>query len=104
LGRYCPEGSAAGIGCPAGTFSDTRGLTLATDCPQCDPGWYCPTIGLITPYGECEAGHYCKLGALASNPDGESWGYLCPVGHYCPQGTATPVACDLGTYNALEGM
>lgn len=29
---------------------------------------------------------------------------LCTVGHYCPSGTSTPVACPLGTYGSTQGL
>ena len=48
--------------------------------------------------GDCDAGHYCELGAEYSNPTAQGWGYLCPAGHYCPQGTPTPQDCPKGTY------
>ena len=93
-----------GTGCPAGRFGNITGLTVDTDCFECSPGWYCPTIGLVVPHAECTESHYCLLGALSPTPDGESWGYLCPVGHYCPQGIPTPQPCPSGTFKASTGQ
>ena len=28
----------------------------------------------------------------------------CPVGHYCPRGTADPIGCAAGTYNDLTNQ
>ncbi|XP_013387786.1 multiple epidermal growth factor-like domains protein 11 [Lingula anatina] len=97
-GLYCPQGSSVGVNCPIGRYGNQTGLTTSTECTLCDPGWYCPTPGLTASWGECTAGHYCELGATAASPRNETWGYLCPVGHYCPQGIPTPTPCPQGTY------
>ena len=34
----------------------------------------------------------------------EVWGYLCPVGFYCPQGTPAPIGCAAGTYLESTGI
>ena len=92
-----------GTECPIGSYGNQTGLTSALECPLCDPGWYCPTIGLTEPYQECTAGYYCELGATSPNPANETYGYYCPVGHYCPQGIPTPQTCPAGTYNPYVG-
>ena len=94
----------AGEECPIGRYGNQTGLKTATECPLCDPGWYCPSTGLTEPHEECTAGHYCELGATSANPTNETYGYYCPVGHYCPQGTPTPQQCPPGTYNPYTGM
>nr|XP_006821768.1 PREDICTED: multiple epidermal growth factor-like domains protein 10-like [Saccoglossus kowalevskii] len=103
-GNICPMGRYSGIDCPAGRYGNTTGLSADIECPLCDPGYYCPNPGLVTPFDECTAGHYCELGATTPNPTSESYGYLCPVGHYCPQGTPTPVDCGAGYRQPQEGM
>ena len=50
-----------------------------------------------------QAGHYCYSGAVHATPLNETWGWLCPVGHYCPRGTPSPQPCPAGTYMPLEG-
>ena len=41
-GHYCEAQTASAIPCPAGTFSSSIGLTLATQCWTCVEGHYCP--------------------------------------------------------------
>lgn len=94
----------AGEDCAIGTYGNQSGLMAQADCTPCDAGYHCPMPGLTTPYQECQAGHYCQLGAEFSNPYNETWGYLCTEGHYCPQGTPTLVDCPTGTYQPLEGL
>jgi len=80
------------------------------------------TEDIISPVGDCAAGHWCTFGidrqypsetnltALVNNTcyDGRTLGYggLCPVGYYCPGGVASvhPVPCDNGTYADEEGL
>lgn len=104
LGKYCPQGSALGTDCPPGRYGNTTGLAAETDCPLCDAGYYCPMPALTAPYQQCEAGHYCQIGAQYANPFNQTWGYLCPKGHYCPKGTPTPISCGRGTYQPDEGQ
>ena len=93
-----------GAFCPVGTFNNVTGLRAANECTPCSPGSYCATEGLIEPTGQCNAGHYCELASTQNAPVGQSYGYLCPVGNYCPQGTPQPQPCIAGTYQPLEGQ
>jgi hypothetical protein len=81
-GFYCPQGTlgaANQIGCPLGTFrADTMGMDVS-DCGVCPAGYYCGTIGTFAPV-------------------------ICPTGFFCPEGTALPTPCPLGTFNALTGI
>ena len=95
--------SFAGTDCPPGGYGNTTGLGAETDCPLCDPGYYCPMPELTMPYAECTQGYYCAGGAIITNPINETWGYLCPEGHYCPAGIPTPTPCDRGTYQPDTG-
>ncbi|RUS80924.1 hypothetical protein EGW08_011305, partial [Elysia chlorotica] len=97
-GYYCPKGSDQGTKCPAGTFSDGLGLENVTECQQCTPGTYCDVDGLTAPAGNCTPGHYCTLGSDTQSPIGQAYGDYCPSGHYCPEGTGSPVPCPSGTY------
>ena len=79
-GYYCPEGSANRI--------------------LCDPGKYC-SGNLQKVATDCEQGYFCTSGAIKQDPAnaGEGGG-PCPIGAYCPQGSANPILCPRGTYNA----
>ena len=46
-GSYCPEGSPSPTPCPAGTYSNTEGMTNSSSCTLCDPGKYCNDTGKI---------------------------------------------------------
>ena len=83
---FFPLGSADGIRCPVGTYSNKKGLKNETECSPCDPGQYCNTAGLTSTAGDCTAGHYCQIGAEYATPIGETWGDYCETGHYCPTG------------------
>ena len=62
VGKSCPEGNYCEAGvpvpepCPQGTFSNTTGLELASQCDDCTAGSYCNTTGLTQPWGLCTAG------------------------------------------------
>ena len=91
-GHYCGVGTVNPTPCPAGTYSNTTGLTSQGDCTPCDVGKYCGTTGLEAPTGDCDAGFYCLEGAsVPNNPTADSTGGPCPVGHYCPVGTSFPL-------------
>lgn len=97
-GSYCPQGSRQETNCPKGTFSNKIGLGNVTECEDCTPGTYCLVDGLTAPSGNCSAGHYCTLGAIAPNPTGQSYGDVCLAGHYCPEGSAVSAPCPAGTF------
>lgn len=63
-GRYCPEGSHTPTRCPAGTFSNTTGLTAVEECTNCTKGSYCQSTGLTDVEGNCTQGYYCPEGML----------------------------------------
>jgi hypothetical protein len=132
-GRYCPSGTSTPIACPAGsyciagvsipepcsvgTYNPTVNVSSAAGCTLCSPGKYCNAKGLTSPSGPCDAGYYCTVGAPFSAPGSlpaiyenvyrdflGSFGNICPSGGYCPAGTATPLACPMGTYLNETGL
>lgn len=41
---------------------------------------------------------------MSQMPSGGVTGDICPVGHYCPMGSASPVLCPDGTYSNSTGI
>ena len=58
VGHYCVEGTHIPQPCPAGTFSNTVGLTAVGECTDCTETKYCDDTGLTAPVGDCTAGKY----------------------------------------------
>ena len=50
-GMYCPEGTADPEGCPAGTFSNVKGLKNSSECQLCSYGKYCGEKNLTSSSG-----------------------------------------------------
>lgn len=74
------------------------------NCTACDGGKACVGLGLTTPNRNCSTGYYCKSGAYSDTPmDGGATGDPCTKGHYCPEGTSTPLACAAGSYMNTTG-
>ena len=87
-GFYCLNGTDVPSPCPAGYFSNQRGLKSASDCTECPPGRYCDTIGLqnIVDPPKCSPGFVCRSASSTATPNDGVKGYPCPKGHYCPLG------------------
>ena len=51
----------------------------------------------------CDAGYICLTGSHIPNPTDNVIGYVCPVGHYCPEGAVGELECDLGYYSPTTG-
>lgn len=100
-GYYCVEGSTSAIStiCPAGYYCPA-GSSYAIPCKA---GKFCAGTGNTTPDGDCLAGYFCTLTSTSSTPSSSSEGGICPKGYYCPSGTATPIPCPIGTFNAYTG-
>lgn len=102
-GHYCGAATVDPTPCPMGTYSNTSGLSLVSECTTCDPGFYCGSTGLLQPTDVCDLGYYCLQGAtVPNNPTTDSTGGPCTTGHYCPAGTSNPLGCDPGTYRYIE--
>ncbi|CUE73353.1 membrane-associated protein, putative [Bodo saltans] len=93
-GYYCLTGTASPTPCPAGTFSNSTGLSAVNQCQNCSSGMYCGVAALRAPSGECSAGYYCPGGQTTPTP----FGLECLGGKYCPAGTTYPLDCPNGTY------
>ncbi|XP_023933458.1 uncharacterized protein LOC106181652, partial [Lingula anatina] len=93
-GSYCPQGSVMPTPCPRGTFSNTTGLSLESECTNCTGGYYCPDTGLTAAELQCWGGYYCPEAVAVPNPVE----YICPRGMHCPNGSAIYQECSEGTY------
>ena len=100
-GYYCPNGTkfATEFPCPAGTFSNETLLTREGQCTPCLAGYYCETSALLFPTGPCAPSFYCTGRTVVSMPTDGVTGDVCPVGHYCPEGSPQPVPCPAGTFS-----
>lgn len=49
-------------------------------------------------------GYYCSGGAVSSMPSDGVTGDICPVEHYCPLGSTSPVVCPDGMYTNTTGI
>ncbi|EDV25654.1 uncharacterized protein TRIADDRAFT_55968 [Trichoplax adhaerens] len=83
IGYYCPAGSNQMI--------------------PCSSGYYCDKVGLTQPTGKCKEGYFCIQGATVADPTDKITGDVCPLGHYCPDGTLVPVKCGPGTFSNTTG-
>lgn len=96
---YCPPLSEAPLSCPSGhlarnvsTRIDTLRTSIEESCFACQPGFY--SDDGMDCY-ECPPSYYCP--GLTSNP----LDFPCPVGSYCPRGSAMPTPCPPGSFNRL---
>ncbi|KAM9299008.1 uncharacterized protein PAF06_016002 [Gastrophryne carolinensis] len=104
-GHFCPTGtqSSTQYSCPPGTYGPRWGAANMTACARCPPGKYCERAGLAQPSGDCSAGCWCNGEALEECPQDGLSGGTCPRGHYCTQGTHSPMPCPAGTWSDKEG-
>ena len=92
-GHYCLAGSSAPVRCPPGTMSNSSGNTAAADCVGCSPGFLCDVRGTTVASTLCPGGYVCTGSDAAVNDS-----MRCSKGHYCPNGTHTPLRCPAGEY------
>lgn len=107
-GYYCPQKSINPTACPQGTYNPTTMSWDAAHCLKCPPGYKCSTQALTELHetnDKCTAGYFCAESSISAQPVARDLGATpprwgpCPVGHYCPIGTAYPYKCPIGTYN-----
>ena len=99
-GFYCPNGTQTDQEnpCPAGTYSNTTGLEMQSQCQDCPPGEFCDVTGLTSPTGQCSAGYYCVSRSSSPTPALSAEGGPCQQGTYCEQGASVETPCPKGTY------
>ena len=105
-GYYCPGGIGhTPVPCPAGSYSNAINITDSSECTPCRAGQYCEESGSTSPTGPCASGYYCSSGMNTSEPAFVFTGIggVCPIGHYCPEGSGAPIGCDPGSYSSTEG-
>lgn len=90
----CPA-QIIGDKCKAGTFCPP-----GSDAPTpCTGGYYCGMDELSAESGQCLAGYYCNGSSTLQNPVNETFGDICPKGHYCPTASSYPIPCAEGEYS-----
>lgn len=131
-GHYCPVGSGDETECPVGQYQNEAGQSTCKTCGSSTNSRYTTTSGTgsdsindckwVIPKGyelkmvnnhstnvKCAAGYVCPYDVdLFYGKDDliDTWGRgeACPVGHYCPEGSAVATACSTGTYNKKTGQ
>ncbi len=43
-------------------------------------------------------GYFCSLGSTEPSPVSRPYGDVCPMGHFCPQGSGSPKPCPVGSF------
>lgn len=43
-------------------------------------------------------GYFCSLGSTEPSPVSQLYGDVCPMGHFCPQGSGSPKPCPVGSF------
>jgi hypothetical protein len=97
IGSYCGGGNSAPVPCPAGSYCDVTGLSAGKPCPA---GRYNNTAG-ATLLSQCLP---CPAGKFNQGTGQTTCNAICPIGTYCPSGTANPVPCAMGGYCDEEGL
>ncbi|KAK2847209.1 hypothetical protein Q5P01_010208 [Channa striata] len=99
MGHYCPAGCLSPIPCHPGSIRNTTGGVSMESCTSCPAGYYCSSEGLSNPSGPCAAGFYCPFDFSSTTP----YAFLCPKGHYCPEGSPLALPCPTGEYQPNPG-
>ena len=95
---FCPEGSSGRLLANIGFYTGPLTTSSATRYEQlpCPPGSFC-SLGVLA---SCPPGTFGNDSALfAPNCTGP-----CPLGAYCPAGTASPLLCPAGVYGGSLGL
>lgn len=87
------------IACPVGEYLDYTGASALSDCKDCERGRYTDWYGQSA-CKLCPTGKYVDTFRSSEVYDCDT----CLPGHYCPQGSEFPLACDKGEYARYPGM
>ncbi len=98
-GSFCISGSTSPNGepCEPGFYCPPD-INSPLPCP---PGMYCAGFALTSPTGFCDPGFYCVGGATTPQPTDGIEGDICPMGHYCYEGSVNFTACPPGTFGQV---
>lgn len=99
VGYYCPAGSSYPTICKNGTYGNATMRIDQSQCLSCPAGSFCGG-GVIV--GLCSAGWVCTGGSPVRSPSNIG-GYICPIGHYCPEGVTAPITCPTNFYSNVLG-
>ena len=103
-GFYCNSTSERPIECPPGTYGETPGLVLETDCTDCPTGLYCWTAGQTEATTACPKGYYCEIQENTPNRVACPAGYYCEVDENLNPNTNIKTSCPIGTYSNVTGL
>ena len=111
-GNFCAAGAAAALPCLAGTYSNTPGLTAASECTDCPKGSACSTgstahalcaPGTIAPALKAETCTDCTAGTFQDTA-GQTECDTCTAGSFCVAAAAAALPCVAGTYSNTPGL
>lgn len=54
--------------CPKGSYSNSTGLSMESECEPCDGGFYCDKLNATKPTAHCHGGYYCESGVDRPDP------------------------------------
>lgn len=101
LYKYCPKGTIKALDIPRGTMQELWARGSLIDAIQMPAGNYSLATSSDPPYvtTECPAGHYCPDGSFSPVP--------CPTGFFRPNKNGKDAddcgMCPAGTYCNYEG-
>ncbi|KAL3926830.1 MAG: hypothetical protein SGPRY_003115 [Prymnesium sp.] len=111
-GSYCTTGSVVSQPCPAGTYSNTTGLSDMSQCWPCPAGSSCstgstaPTLcvpGTVQPLAGQAICEPCEGGTFRTEVNGTSC-EACYQGSYCPRGSSAPLPCLEGSFSSATNL
>lgn len=101
--------------CPPGLYCNSTGLTQPSGI--CETGRtqdkrrkrFCQQYNYLCVLSQCmpifgHTGYYCSGGTGSPMPTDGVTGDICPVGYFCPMGSAYPLLCPDGTYSNTTGV
>ena len=82
--------------------------SLEVTCEPCPPGSYmnASSANEDRTCFTCPEGFHCFGGSIFGDQGVTPMfnASICPAGHYCEAGSPSPTACDMGTFNPMEGQ